>query len=389
MRNLFAALVPRLCVALLFFGSAGTAAAAEGTGPQVYFAGIASTGSAGDTATRLPHVHAYLQQPRAILINQQLLRGLTARPPAHFQLRSAELASLDGNGGAVVMAVAIDRETVVQEHIAGQHKVLFELAAQALFFDFHERQVLFSYPITLQRIELYPALPTAAQIQAVADEVMAGTGPDSLPAALADELGPLTLPSASSRRLQLTEVVIPPALSARFPAGRIDDAMVGHEFSKVLASTLRLPLLPYATGQAIGGAMAARVADGTVYNLTIPAPDYRITLEITDFREKTLSETPAVRQQLYGAFYRVRVEEPLSGKVYFDQSLRNGATRTIPASQDEVDSFAAYYETMLGGFSSFAQASSGGATDWSRQQTGGRAFSNQLKSLKELINSCR
>ena len=109
---------------------------------------------------------------------------------------------------------------------------------------------------------------------------------------------------------------------------------------------------------------STRFADGVVYDLRIPEPDYRIVVQVDDFREKTLSQTAGFRQQLYGAFFHVTADEPLSGTVYFDQSLRQGTTKAIPASQDVVDSASAYYETLLAGFSSFANAAQGGASAW-------------------------
>ncbi|SJZ76575.1 hypothetical protein [Novilysobacter spongiicola] len=384
----FAASWPRMaCCGLLFLGFAGIAAA-QGGKPTVHFAGIAYTGAADQAGTRAPYTQAAISSRGDLALNAQLLQALSDRPPANFMVEAGTLASLDGTGSAVAMAVAIDRETVVVEPLAGQYKLLFELAGQALFFDFEERQVLFSYPLTLQRIELLPEPPSEARKQQIAHDILFDGRASGLPLALAEELAGLTLPSASARRLQITSVHLPDALAQRLPAS-VDGDLIGHEFSKILAARLRLPLLPYQSGQAIAGAMSARFADGSVYNLSIPDADYTIALEISDFREKTLKQTPAFRQQLYGAFFDVRVEEPLSAQVFFDQPLRQGATKTIPASQDRVDTGAAYYETLLAGLSSLAVASAGENNDWAREQPGGRLFNKQLKSLKELIDQCR
>lgn len=389
MNVLLAALWPRMAWCVFGIFVAANVHAKEAILPRVHFAGIAYTGNASDSARRLPYAHALIERRGLVEFNAVLMRALKALPPAHFDLREGELGSLDGSDNAVVMAISIDRETVVDESIAGRHKLLYELAAQALFFDFKAREVLFSYPITLQSIELYPASPTSTQTQAIADQVLLGEQATGLAATLARELAPLTLPSGSSRRLQVTEVRISDVLAAKFPDHRADAEVIGQEFTKVLASTLRLPMLPHRAGQAVGGTMAAQIADGTVFNLTIPAPDYAITLEVDDFRNKTLKETPAFRQQLYGAFFNVHVVEPLSANVYLDQPLRFGATKSIPASQTTVDEWAVSYETLLGGFSAFSQAVGDGNPTWSREQSGGKAFTTQLKALKELIQQCR
>uniref|UniRef100_UPI00203FDB28 hypothetical protein n=1 Tax=Enterobacter hormaechei TaxID=158836 RepID=UPI00203FDB28 len=55
-------------------------------------------------------------------------------------------------------------------------------------------------------------------------------------------------------------------------------ATLAHELSKTLSSNTGVGLLPPASGQAIGGAMAARFADGKVYQMKIPEPDYVINL---------------------------------------------------------------------------------------------------------------
>lgn len=383
--------MPRTGVAVLvLWAFAGIAAAAGLERPSVHFAGVAFTGDAVRAESMLPHVHASIAQHGMLALNRRIEDALVRRAPSRFGVESTDrLATLDSTGNPVVMAVAIDRETLVSERIAGQHKLLFELAAQALFFDFRERQVLYSYPITLQYIELYGQEPTSEQKQAVADRLLFGADDSSLPAAVASELHALSLPAASSRRIQLVDVRLADGLAARMPEHQRDIGLIGHEFSKLLASNLHLPLLPHSVGEAISGTMTARFAEGDSYTLTIPKPDYGITLEVSDFREKTLRETPAFRQQLYGAFFSLRVEEPLSATVYFDQPLRQGATRTIPASQEQVDAWAAYYETLLAGFVSFAQATGGQDLAWSGEQTGGREFTKQLKTLRELIVKCR
>lgn len=356
----------------------------------VGFAGIAYTGVDAGVAERFPHTSAVIDAAGQTGYRARLVEAFRARPPQHFELLpDTELQALDGSGSAIVMAIALDRETVSVERIDGRWKALFEIAAQALFFDFREKQVLFSYPITVQFVDLFEDEPGASQLRDMAARLVTGQGAAGLLTVAPAELERLQLPNASSRRVQVGEVVLGDLARGKLPARHQDPALVGHEFSKVFASTLRLPMLPHATGQALGGAMSGRFADGAVFRLRIPEPDYRITVQLDDFREKTLSQDAGHRQQLYGAFFRVRVEEPMSSRAYFDQELRQGSTKAIPSSQDVVDSAAAYYETLLAGFGSLAQATNGGAKPWASEQTGGREFTQQLKSLKELIQQCR
>jgi hypothetical protein len=354
------------------------------------FAGIAYTGSEAAVEQRFPHVSAAIAAVGPVAYRSRLVQAFHARPPRHFELLpDDQLQRLDGVGSSTVMAIALDRETTSVERIDGRWKVLFEVAAQALFFDFREKQVLFSYPITVQYVDVLDAEPRDADLRAMAKRLVEGGGVSGLLSVVPTELEHLALPEASSRRLQVAEVALADVARSKLSARHRDADLVAHEFSKVFASTLRLPMLPHATGQAVGGAMSGRFADGAAFRLRIPEADYRISVRLDDFREKSLAEQGGFRQQLYGAFFHVRVEEPMSARGYFDQSLRQGSTKAIPDSQDLVDSEAAYYETLLAGFASLAQSIDGGAKPWASEQPGGRAFTQELKSLKELIGQCR
>jgi hypothetical protein len=358
---------------------------------EVYFAGVAITGSVGSLEDSHPYVQEVLFKSNPIEINKLFTRSFREKPPTNFELIFDDLGRLDGTTSPIAFAAAIDRETVTIENIAGDYKVLIEVAAQALFFDFRERQTLFTYPITLQHVEIFQSEPEAKEIEYLFRNMLMGESETSFVPVLVDRLSSVTLPNAATRRIQLVELTSSSAINDKFEqfSTFLQTGVIGHEFSKIFSYEQNLAMLPFSNGQAIGGAMAARFASGDVFNLKIPAPDYEITVNIDDLRGRRIQETRAFRQELFGAFFHINVKEPLSGRIYFDQSLRQGATKTIPATQGSFDEFAAYYETILLGFSSFARSLDGRGEDWRREQTGGRELSNQLKELQELINLCR
>ncbi len=169
-------------------------------------------------------------------------------------------------------------------------------------------------------------------------------------------------------------------------------ATLAHELSKAISSNTGIGLLPPATGQAIGGAMAARFADGKVYQLKIPEADYVIKLKLDAMKHGVINETPAVKTMLFGAFFNVSVVEPFSGKVFFDQPLRKGATKVVPVTQWQVDQWSASYETVLAGLDAFAGAAAKRADSraWlDEQKPGGKPLQQQTQALQELIKSCR
>lgn len=383
----------RACLAGVLLACIATAQAA--TADNAYWAGFAFTGDASARTEAVPHASAALDAGGTEALNARLLDALRQRPPTHITLIEDDLAKLDGSTSAVVLAAALDRELVSIEKIGHQYKVLVELALQALFFDFRERQVVASYPLTLQRIDLLDHRPDTQEVQAIASRLLHGTSATDLPQVLAQSLAGARLPNASARRLQVGAVTLTDTARQKVPA-QGDEALLratlAHELTKTLGANAGIALLPPATGEAIGGAMAARFADGRVYQLQIPDADYVMELQVDDWRSGVISETAAMKQMLFGAFFTIKVSEPHSGTVYFNQALRKGATKVVPATQQHVDHWSASYETLLAGFDSYAKAASGqpGHREWlGEQKPGGRALQQQTKALQELITSCR
>lgn len=358
----------------------------------IYFGGAAFTGAISEANENIPLTHAAIGEAGLVSINQELRRALSVRPPQHFRLDYTDLAALDGAGSSMAMAIAIDRETITVEQVGAQYKLLIEIATQALFFDFRERMVRFAYPVTIQRIEVTNAPPSNARAAELAQQMLLGESPASLGPAVADALHGMRLPDAASRRLQVVEVTWSDKVATDFPqiTRQAQVGMAGHEFSKILSSGLQLGLLPYQSGHAIGNAMAARFADGRVYNLTIPPADYEIRVALQDFRSGVVKETAGFRQDILGAFFDIRIEEPLSGRSYLSQPLRFGATKTVPASQPAYDKEPAYYETLIAGLATFARSIAGdGADNWVKEQPNARELRANLNSVRELIAKCR
>jgi hypothetical protein len=124
---------------------------------------------------------------------------------------------LDGTTSATVLAAALDRELVSVEPIGDQYKVLVEVALQALFFDFRERQVIASYPLTLQRIDVQDYRPDNDDIDAIVADLLYGSADTSLSQVLAASLAQAKLPDAAVRRLQVGGVTLSDAVRAKLP----------------------------------------------------------------------------------------------------------------------------------------------------------------------------
>ena len=382
-----------VCGLVVVFASGATQAADKSQ--QAYWAGFAYTADQSAVKASTPRTAAVLEARGLPMLNKALWARLSTQKPTQLELIDQPLAMLDGTTSATVLAAALDRELVSVEPIGNQYKVLVEVALQALFFDFRERQVVASYPITLQRIDVQDYRPDTDDVDAIIADLLYGNAATSLPQVLAATLNPAKLPDASVRRLQVGEVTLSDAARAKLPDPALEPvlrATLAHELSKAVSSNTGIGLLPPATGQAIGGAMAARFADGKVYQLKIPEADYVIKFTLDAMKHGVINETPAVKTMLFGAFFNVSVVEPFSGKVFFDQPLRKGATKVVPVTQWQVDQWSASYETVLAGLDAFAGAAAKRADSraWlDEQKPGGKPLQQQTQALQELIKSCR
>ncbi len=166
---------------------------------QAYWAGFAYTADQSAVKASTPRTAAVLEARGLPTLNKALWARLSAQKPTQLELIDQPLAMLDGTTSATVLAAALDRELVSVEPIGGQYKVLVEVALQALFFDFRERQVVASYPITLQRIDVQDYRPDASEVDAIIADLLYGNAATSLPQVLAATLNPAKLPDAACR----------------------------------------------------------------------------------------------------------------------------------------------------------------------------------------------
>lgn len=361
---------------------------------DVYFAGIAFTGDQRSATEAFPYTDQIIHSDEGMVaINAAILAGFKRSPPETLNIRIEDLATLDGSTSALALAASIDRETVVVEKVGSRYKILAEISANALFFDFREKMVLASRPLTFQRIDITDSPPDKAQIREVVRHLLAAATDDAFVSNFVNTVRTTRIPQVASRRLQVTTVELDEvSLAALAGPGRSKDMLqqtLANELTKIIGDRERISLLPYQKGQAIGGAMSARFADGKVYMLTIPKPDYAITVKVGPVKTKQVQQTAVAINTLYGAYFNIAVTEPLSGKSYFNRDLRQGSTRVTPVTQTDIDHSAAHYENLLIGFDAFTDAISDRRSKWIKSQPEGKALSKEFKQLSDLVRTCR
>lgn len=363
---------------------------------KVYFAGVAYTSNAATIKQAFPHVSAALSRGGDAALNQRvrtLLQSQTLPETIAFD----SLGSIKDAANSTALALGLDRETTSVEHIGDVYKLRVEVSAQALFFDFKEKQVLGSFPFIIDFIDVSATPPSDEQIQTAYHNLLFGApGQHDLASEFAKTLAHASVPSAANKHLRVTSSTLgPKALDYLHQYAPQVDATplpqeVAEAFGTYLGTNQHLSVLPFSSNQALGSSMAARFIEGEAYDLKIPEADYEIHLNVAGFKKIAQSQTNVDALFLYGAFVDVTVLEPLSGKVYFSQRVKQGESKTVPITQTSVDDWPPTHDTLLSLFDNFTRSLSDSNNPWLKSGlSDDKQARDQFSSLGELIQSCR
>jgi len=372
------------------------AAPTEEAAIAVFWGGISITGQQDEANVAAPVISRSIREggEATSALNKRLLSEIQALSPRWIRLEPiGKQPKFDGSTGTIVVTAAIDRESSIVEEIDGQFKLATEIAAQALFFDGKTKQIIGSVPVNVEYIDVLPRMPDATMRSNAILSLRDKPGPYGLIGALADAIASARPSDQAEKWMQLVDTSLADGALSDYPLveRKFRSGVAGLEFSKFFAAGTGLALLPFrgVNSSSVANVLYVSFADGSSANLTIPAPDYAININVDRALHRTISRDASIEERLYGVFFTLSVTQPLSGKTFFNQPLKQGAFKTIPSSQTIVDDEAALYATILEGFASFAVATQGKAADWIAEQPGGRDSKKEWMELRKLIEACR
>lgn len=384
------------CAALLVVWAASAQCASAQQAVDVAMAGLAYSGTANTVEGRFQYSRRYEEEQKkaGTPVGQQLLAMMTATPPRHLRL-VPQLDELKGRSQALAAALVIGSETVSAEQIGAAHKLTVLIRGQAMFFDFKSMNVVRSYPVSFAYIDALDHAPQPDEIFARVKLVYQGVdGKPGLLARFASTVTQAEIPAQVPRYLQVTSVKVTPealdTLPAYLKSEPIAQTWAADLVGEAISTRAGVPIVPYAKGYAIGNVMSMRISDGTVFELQLPKPDYEIAVELSGFKKVKFSEVQGgATSFVYGAFAQMRIEVP-GVKTYLNTALKNGESRVIPASQQDVDDFRHYYDAVNGLFVKTAQLMGGkGDEKWLKTAAAAKDIDQQISVTRELIQQCK
>lgn len=357
------------------------------TASDVAFAGFAFAGDMQSSAARFP-----ISKRLEASLQSELRQKVAAVKPEHFSL-VARIDDLQGRDQAVAVAMVVTSESVSTERFGNVYKVLVQLRAQAMFFDFKSKTVVRAYPISFAYIDALSAPPTQEQITERISTVYRGAGgKPGLIQRFVDTLARATIPAQVPRFVQVTNVSVGDEAREQFPAhlrGAAGDTWIADALGEAISSKLGIPILPYAKGYAIGNVMSMTIGDSTVYNLTLPKPDYEFSADIVKLKKVLYSEQAAGKSFIYGTLAKIQLIEPLSDTAYLRSNFKNGEVKVVPATQQTTDDFPAFEDSMRGLFAKLSRAVGGEEQVWLKSAADAKDIDQQITKTRELLKSCK
>ncbi|KWR90892.1 hypothetical protein RM96_07130 [Cupriavidus sp. IDO] len=373
----------------------GFTAAAHAT--EVTFAGLAYSGDEASVTSRFP----YSRQFQARLGSgtwsayAQLQRALAALPPADFTVNTKPMAQLQGQDQVVVLSLVINNETVSVERIGGLQKLLTQIRGQALFFDFKSMTVLRSYPLSFAVIDVLDHEPSDEEkLKSVQTAYLGAAGKPGVFSRFAYEVSKAKLPNTVPRFVQVAKVEIGDKAMENLPASLTSTPGTAQTWfadllAEAISSKTDTPILPYSKGYAIGNVMSMRIDDSTVFQLKIPTADYEITLDVEGLKKVKYGEAPAGASYIYASFASVRMEQPLAARPFLDSKFKNGEVKVVPVTQQYVDDFPAYSDSVRGLFNKLGESLAGKSSDWLKSSASASDINSQVKAAQQVLKSCQ
>ncbi len=359
---------------------------------DVAFAGLAYSGNSQTISSRFPYSKRFDASLPGRGIDGIFQKDIASLHPKNFTLVST-VDELKGRDEAVVVAFVITNETLSTEQIGRVYKLLIQIRGQVLFFDFKSMTVLRAYPVSFAYIDALMEAPSEAVKDRDVGYVFNGSnGKPGLLSRFEDSLVKAKLPTAASRYLQVSSVEIGDQARGVFPAeygGGVAESWLADTFSEKLSTALDIPILPYSKGYAIGNRMAIKVSDSTVYDLTLPKPDYEFDVDLLKLKTVPYDVKAAGRSLIYGALVSVKLEEPLSAHVYMDSQFKNGEVKIVPVSQTATDDFPAYEDSINGLFTKLFGVISGDNNPWIKSASVNPNTDKEITATRELLKLCK
>lgn len=368
-------------------------------GLKLHYAGFAFMGNSADVEKNYPVSYKLSQemdQKGLYKLQDELLKKILAIKSEKYTI-TTDLGDLN-SGSAVSLAFALDWENVSIEQISDIRKIVIDLHGQLLAFDFKEKKIIAAFPVAVQLIHSEQCTDNS-KVKWSYEPLIRKMFYDSDYVNIFDEvvkkLSQIEIKEKYGHRIKVIDVVFEEEALKTINEQNINSSttkvFIAGNFAKYLSTNQGISVLPYTVGQAIGGKMAARFANGEVYNLEVPVPDYNVIITLRKFQKAEFDRTSAEIGFVFGSYFNIKVVQPELNKVYMDAKLRGTLTKTVPISQTSFDDWTIYQESVFRFFDDFTSQITNPTNNWLKDASSmdSSVIKKQFNELAIIVKKCK
>jgi hypothetical protein len=360
----------------------------------VAYAGLAYAGNADAIPSRFKYSKRYethLQDYGTDISTK--LRHIVTSGHYPFELNSTDTVELKGDE-TLVTALTVTGETISEETFGPVHKLLVQIRAQAMIFDFQSKLLLRAYPLSFAYLDALDHTPSDAEIdERVAKAYEGDQGKDGIFGRYRDALMRTTLPRNDALFVQITNVRIDPDATPGIPSvlsqqrGAAETWLADH-LDEALNTYAGVPVIPYSVGYALGNVMQMNLGNSN-FNIKFPEATVQVAVELTGVKRVQYAQNNVGTSYIYGTFATVTIATQGSVHPTLSASFKNGEVKEVPVTQGYVDDLPAYNDSIRGLFNKLAEELGGKDSPWLKSATTAPDITAQLVASRGLLQKCK
>jgi hypothetical protein len=262
-----------------------------------------------------------------------------------------------------------------------------------MIFDFESKKVIGSYPAAVQLLDVIDGPVNDKVKESRIRSLYLGTSGSSIFAQAAKRLPGISVKPSSGNYIQIVSVDLEPKARQTLAEYREDPQVlisrVADAFGERLFENNHVAYIPYSQGSAIGSKMAARFANGDVFQLELPTPDYRIHLNLRGYKKVLLDSNAVESAWGYASYMNVAVKSFDDSTVYLDAPFKFAVTKNVVSGTRDQDDWSAFQESTLSLINQITLQIAAADSDWLKEWSDGSSTKDQLKKLSAILARTR
>lgn len=363
---------------------------------ELILGGFTFSGEAGAVATRFPFTDEIFRQQAnqkiSVLTSQILTRSSQIRNVELTIAPSDKRISLRNTDEGLVTVLLMTGETILNERFDGYYKTFINLRADALIFDYKNKTIVRSYPLSVVLFDasLGTHPPSKQKILELISDMITRQDEKGLISQYINRMTNATLPNDSARTVQIANVEIESNAYEMFPAELRSDQstikdIIADSFSSTLSARVGISILPSKIGQAIGTMTFKLENSDDLIRLKIGDGDYLINLKLNKHAKIKKEETAVEMANIFAVSINLEIYEQMTNEYFVKSDFKNGEVAVSPISKVSGDDFPGFSASLNSLFRKVADAIKTDDLDWVKVSASNPNIKSEIKKIRQIL----